>query len=183
MRALTPAPLTPAAGLPAYCATPSCRSISNHAVCPGIALAATSACRAVFGLRLTLAGSPHHLAESSSSPTDRQFASGCSPPRLAATQLPSATELWLTPARTFTTLISRPHGRTSAGASPAAAQSAAENAPFPPIPELCRHGHGDHVPSNDCRGPAIPGMDEGPEEVPNGAARRTPTRRRRSAAG
>ena len=30
-------------------------------------------------------------------PTDRQFASGYSPPRLATTQLPSATELWPTP--------------------------------------------------------------------------------------
>ena len=45
-------------------------------------------------------------------PTDQQFASGCSPPRLAATQLPSATELWLSPTRTFTVLIWRPHGRT-----------------------------------------------------------------------
>ena len=45
-------------------------------------------------------------------PTDRQFASGCSPPRLAATQLPSATELWHTPARTFTVLMWRPRGRT-----------------------------------------------------------------------
>ena len=45
-------------------------------------------------------------------PTDQQFASGCSPPRLAATQLPSATELWHTPTRTFTVLIWRPCGRT-----------------------------------------------------------------------
>ena len=45
-------------------------------------------------------------------PTDQQFASGCSPPRLAATQLPSATELWLSPTRTFTVLTWRPHGRT-----------------------------------------------------------------------
>ncbi len=45
-------------------------------------------------------------------PTDRQFASGCSPPRLAATQLPSASELWLSPTRTFTVLMQRPHGRT-----------------------------------------------------------------------
>ena len=45
-------------------------------------------------------------------PTDRQFASGCSPPRLAATQLPSATELWHTPTRTCTVLIWRHHGRT-----------------------------------------------------------------------
>jgi hypothetical protein len=48
-------------------------------------------------------------------PTDRQFASGCSPPRLAATQLPSASELWLTPTRTLTVLMWRPHGRTHAG--------------------------------------------------------------------
>jgi hypothetical protein len=45
-------------------------------------------------------------------PTDQQIASGCSPPRLAATQLPSATELWHTPTRTFTVLMWRPHGRT-----------------------------------------------------------------------
>jgi hypothetical protein len=49
------------------------------------------------------------------SPTDRQFASGCSPPRFAATQLPSATELWLSPAWTSTMLMWRPHGRTHPG--------------------------------------------------------------------
>src|SRR5262245_18376274 len=49
------------------------------------------------------------------SPTDQQFASGCSPPRLTATRLPSATELWLPPTRTFTVLMWRPHGRTHAG--------------------------------------------------------------------
>ena len=49
------------------------------------------------------------------SPTDQQFASGCSPPCLGATQLPSATELWLTPTRTFTVLMWRPRGRTHAG--------------------------------------------------------------------
>ena len=48
-------------------------------------------------------------------PADRQFALGCSPPRLAATQLPSATELWHTPTRTFTVLMWRPHGRTHSG--------------------------------------------------------------------
>src|SRR5262245_11217833 len=49
-------------------------------------------------------------------PTDQQFASSCSPPRLTATQLPSATELWLPPTRNFTVLMWRPHGRThSAG--------------------------------------------------------------------
>ena len=53
-------------------------------------------------------------------PTDRLFASGCSPPRLATTQLPSASELWLTPTRTFTVLMQHPHGRTHsrAGGNP-----------------------------------------------------------------
>jgi len=55
-------------------------------------------------------------AESGSSPADRQFASGCSPPRLATTQLPSATEPWHTPTRTFTVLMRRPRGRTGSGA-------------------------------------------------------------------
>ena len=55
-------------------------------------------------------------AESGSSPADRQFASGCSPPRLAATQLPSATEPWHTPTRTCTVLMRRPHGRTRSAA-------------------------------------------------------------------
>ena len=48
-------------------------------------------------------------------PTDRQFASGYSPPRLATTQLPSATELWPTPTGTFTLQVARTHGRTSNG--------------------------------------------------------------------
>ena len=45
-------------------------------------------------------------------PTDRQFASGYSPPRLATTQLPSATELWPTPTGTFTLQVAHPRGRT-----------------------------------------------------------------------
>ena len=46
------------------------------------------------------------------SPTDHQFASGCSPPRLMATQLPSTTWLWFTMTRTFTVLIKRLPRRT-----------------------------------------------------------------------
>jgi hypothetical protein len=38
---------------------------------------------------------------------------GCSPPRLAATQLPSVTECQNTPARTFTSLIRCNYRRTS----------------------------------------------------------------------
>ena len=49
-------------------------------------------------------------------PTDRLFASGCSPRRFGPTQLPSASELWLSPTRTFTVLMQRPHGRTHSGA-------------------------------------------------------------------
>jgi hypothetical protein len=37
MKALTPARLTCRTGLPAYLATPSCRSVSNHVDCLGIA--------------------------------------------------------------------------------------------------------------------------------------------------
>ncbi len=46
------------------------------------------------------------------SPTDHQFASGCSPPRLMATQLPSTTWLWFTMTQTFTVLIKRLPRRT-----------------------------------------------------------------------
>ena len=67
METLTPAPLTtPNAGLPAYCTTPSCRSVSNHAVRSDIALPTTAAYRTCSGLRLGIAGSPLHNAESSS---------------------------------------------------------------------------------------------------------------------
>ena len=38
-------------------------------------------------------------------PADRGFASGCFPPHLAVTQLPSATEVWLPPTWTCTMLI------------------------------------------------------------------------------
>src|SRR5665647_2051792 len=44
-------------------------------------------------------------------PTDRQFAPLNSPPRLATTQLPPATELWLSPVGTLTQLLVRTHAR------------------------------------------------------------------------
>src|SRR6266498_4548345 len=58
--------------------------------------------------RLVAAPPPNRVR----SPTDRQFASGCSPRRFEPTQLPLATELWHTPTRTFTVQMWRPHGRT-----------------------------------------------------------------------
>ena len=45
-------------------------------------------------------------------PADRQFASGCSPPSLATTQLPSATGSWHTLTRIFTVLVQRRYRRT-----------------------------------------------------------------------
>src|SRR6266545_5733961 len=57
--------------------------------------------------RLVAAPPPNRVR----SPTDRQFASGCSPRRFEPTQLPLASELWHTPARTFTVLMWRPHRR------------------------------------------------------------------------
>jgi len=65
-----------------------------------------------FRLRHLLAGSPPCPAESSSSPADRQFASDCSPPRFATTQLSSATGPWHTLTWTFTMLCLRRHERT-----------------------------------------------------------------------
>ena len=49
-------------------------------------------------------------------PADRQFASSCSPPRLATTQLLSASRSWLASARTSTMRLSRLRRRTHAGA-------------------------------------------------------------------
>jgi len=105
MQALTPDPVTnPRSGLPALSTHPSWRSTSNHVAGPIIALTAKPAWSVSSRLHHGLASSSPYPAESSSSPADRQFASGCSPPRLTATQLPSATGPWHTPARTSTKL-------------------------------------------------------------------------------
>src|SRR5215469_4393130 len=89
-KAVTPADLTRPAGLSAYSALPS----------RPVALPVASAPSVASRLRHERAGSPQTYAESgSSSPacagagsTDCRFTSGCSPPRLTATQLPSITE-------------------------------------------------------------------------------------------
>ena len=76
----------------------------------------------IFRLRHSLADSPPCPAESDSlsltttlraGSTDCPFASSCSPPHFAMTQLLIATTLWLTPTGTFTLLISCPCGRTN----------------------------------------------------------------------
>ena len=65
MKALTPAPLTYGAGLPAYFATPSCRSVSNHVGCLVIAYHHASV-TSVFRTSPCIAGSSQLPAESSS---------------------------------------------------------------------------------------------------------------------
>ena len=112
MKALTPARLTHQAGLPAYLATPSCRSVSNHVDCLDIAY--------------------HHASvpsEFRTSPWNRRLVAA--PRRIEFVTLRTDTlprvalhlasqrrsylwlrSLWHTPTRTFTVLMWRPHGRT-----------------------------------------------------------------------
>ena len=119
MRTLTPAPALSATGLPAYLTQTSQRSASNHAVHSSIAFHAIP-----FLFQRTGRVSDFTMNEQARRHTppnrvrhsaDRQFASGCSPPHLAVTQLPSTTGLWLTPTRTSTVQFARLHGRTHPG--------------------------------------------------------------------
>jgi hypothetical protein len=66
MKALTPAPLTYGAGLPAYRATPSCRSVSIHVGCLVIAYHHASVTSGFRASPFGVAGSPQLPAESSS---------------------------------------------------------------------------------------------------------------------
>jgi len=122
METLTPVPLTYGAGLPAYLATPSCRSASNHVGCLVIASPPRQRDQRFSGFAMESQARRSSPPNRVCHPTDRQFASGCSPRRFGPTQFqpkadqplaePSATELWHTPTRTFTVLMRRPHGRT-----------------------------------------------------------------------
>jgi hypothetical protein len=60
-------------------------------------------------MRRLVANTPPNLV---SYPADHLFASGCSPPHITVTQLPSATWLWYTTVRTYTELTKRLPGRT-----------------------------------------------------------------------
>ena len=77
------------------------------------------------------------------SPTDHQFASGCSPPRLMATQLPSTTWLWFTMARTFTVLNSQAHSFRAKTRNPGSV-----SIPWIPAPRF----RGDKLSGNDIEG-------------------------------
>ena len=68
--------------------------------------------RCVSGFAFSQPARRHTLPNRVRFTAHRQFASGCSPPRFAATQLPSTTGPWLTPTWTLTMLCTRLHGRT-----------------------------------------------------------------------
>jgi hypothetical protein len=92
METLTPAPLTCAAGLPTYLATPSCRSVSNHVGLPDHRLPPRQRDQRFSDFAMYEQARRSSPPNRVRHPTDRQFALGCSPPHLAATQLPSASE-------------------------------------------------------------------------------------------
>ena len=72
--------------------------------------------RCVSGFAFSQPARRHSLPNRVRFTAHRQFASGCSPPRFAATQLPSTTGPWLTPTWTLTMLCTRLHGRTGSPA-------------------------------------------------------------------
>ena len=112
MKALTAAPLTYGPALPTYFATPSFRSASNHVDCRIIADHHASVTR---GFRTSpcmrrLVAAPRRiefviLRTNSSPPVALHLASR----RRSFLRLRS---LWLSPTRTSTVLMWRPHGRT-----------------------------------------------------------------------
>ena len=78
-------------GLSAYPALPSGHPVPNHVVRPNVALPVTSARPAGRGFATHEQARRNTPPNRVRHPTGCRFASGCSPPRLTATQLPSAT--------------------------------------------------------------------------------------------
>jgi hypothetical protein len=112
METLTPTLLTYGAGLPAYLATPFLVVPSPTTWAAWTSLPPRQRAQRFSDFTMNEQARRSSPPNRVRYPTDRQFALGCSPPRLAATQLPSATELWHTPTRTSTVLMWRPHRRT-----------------------------------------------------------------------
>ena len=112
MKTLTPTPLTYGAGLPAYFATPSCRSISNHVNCLVIAFhhaSVTSEFRTSPWYRRLVAALRRIEFVILRTDTSLPIAPHPASRRRSYLRLRS---LWLPPARTFTMLMWRLHGRT-----------------------------------------------------------------------
>ena len=97
---------------------PGCHSDPNHAIRPMDALSVASAPSVIQGFALIQQARHGFTPKQVRAPTDWQFASSCSPPRLSAKQLLSATKSRLTLTGTFTLLTKRPHGRTGSRRSP-----------------------------------------------------------------
>ena len=112
MQALTPDAVAAAAGLSAYLAQTSRHSASNHVESPDIVLSACQRVRWVSGFAIGSQARRYSPPNRVRLTADCQFASDCSPPHLAATQLSSATGPRLTLTRTCTVLFVRLHGRT-----------------------------------------------------------------------
>ena len=105
-------PLTYGADLPAYFATPSCRSISNHVNCLVIAFhhaSVTSDFRTSPWYRRLAAALRRIEFAILRTDTSPLVALHPAPRRRSYLRLRS---LWLSPTRTFTVLMWRPHGRT-----------------------------------------------------------------------
>src|SRR6266403_3113135 len=78
-------------GLSAYPALPSRHPVPNHVVRPDVALPVTSARPVGEGFAINEQARRNTPPNRVRHPTGCPFASGCFPPRLTATQLPSAT--------------------------------------------------------------------------------------------
>src|SRR5580698_7879154 len=109
MKALTPAALTPRGGSLRLLrfAFPPFRAFR-----PGVAFSVVSAPSVIPGFAIIQQARHGYTPNQIRAPTDWRFASGCSPPRLAPTQLPSATWLRHSMTGTRTPQTKRPHRRT-----------------------------------------------------------------------
>ena len=112
MKALTAVPLTYGPALPAYFATPSCRSISNHVSCRVIAYHHASVTRVFQAspwyrrLAAALRRIEFVILRTNSSPPVALHLA------LRLRSFLRLRSLWLSPTRTSTALMWRPHGRT-----------------------------------------------------------------------
>jgi hypothetical protein len=99
---------------PVHTARPSMHSVTNHPACSVVALSLPlqrdrRPCTTLYGSGFTLNEEARRTTRPNRVryPTDCMFASGCSPPHLTATQLPSATGIGHNPRRGLSPLKSR----------------------------------------------------------------------------
>src|SRR5882762_8253433 len=86
---------------------PPITEVTRTSLCPPV-----QRVRRVSGFAIGQLARRHSPPNRVRHPADCQFASGCSPPRLTTTQLPSATGSWHPLTRTSTVRFTRLHGRT-----------------------------------------------------------------------